>query len=1086
MSNNDLTDLTQQRTAGLFARYLRAQQVIDEARLRYAWGLFNEKGGHYGAILVQLGYLNQNQINTYLQRMQAAAASLTMSNESLADTSRVSYTGPPQTRNFGPRTTSNFGPPINPLGQSSAVAPMPPVPSGSFPTAGSSSQNLAPGLHLSGVGAPSPTPSHPQTGRFNRSGVLPPVKSSDGEQTLAVSGEFVAVGGSTPGSAITPHFMSGDGDRTLAVSGDWQGQSSQYLPYGSSDGVLMEQPKQSVDLLKALEDNYEVLGELSRGGMGVIYRVKHRQTGKKQALKVILNKDVNPNEFQRFQLEARVLAHIEHRNIIRIFETGKEADKPFFTMELIQGGDLKRHVDNSLRNTGSVPSFYWTAEVMLALASGLAHCHEKGVVHRDFKPANVLIEEESNRPVIIDFGLVKRDSSKLKENFESLADDLTKTGQMLGTPAYMAPEQVDNKGSFGEIGPPADVWGFGATLYYCLTGEPPYKGETIVNILKQLMTGEPARPSTINPEVPEWLDDLCANCLKHQQSDRLTMEDISDSLFVPLTAWKKSRGSGGKKLKVALFLIAFLFLGVAGFFLSGPSEPPRPPTVDIQSASLQQRLTITGTVGPNAEAVYIAINDKGSPQQIPLEERSFNTKVKLVKGENLVVLFTSNGAGKSAEVRSKVFFDTDAPTLSFKAYPSRTLESELTIEGIVSEPCKLNGPGLDTLEVDGEFKLTLELKDENSKAGLFRFPITVTDRVGLNVTEVINIQKLPTYRVDPDNDQGKNSFRTLKDAIREAVPGARIIVTPGIHQGPFLIDKDLEIVSESKDRNDVILRSPVESKVAPCMEFYGTRGYFRNLTFVGYSAQTNLHAVLVSRGQVLFENCVIRCPNARGLAVTRTMNAAEDKERKVEVTLKESLIEKCDYSGIIVDKGAEIIVESCQFRNIKRYGLRVGHKSKGSIKDSTFQKSIVGLYVTEFTEVLVDNCRFFSNTEGSIVEKTSKVTFNKSIFSENESGVYTTHDSVVTLRRSKLNNNSYYGAHADRGAKIIGVDSTFLGNKYYGLYINRGKEYIKDILKGTSRVVKGDPASAEVTRCQFGSNGKGDKKHDKHSTIVEK
>lgn len=1088
LSNNDLSNLSIPKNAGFFARYLRAQQVIDEARLRYAWGVFNEKGGHYGAILVQLGYLTQDQLTAQVRQMQVAAAALAANDPSLADTSRVSQgvqrpSQPKQTTNFGPRMTNNFGPPLN-------ITPPPPTTQTGRYLAGSSSHMLpvppqsSPSGHHQALNS---TP-NPNTGRFQSSHLMHSAASGDGEQTLAVSGEFIAASsGSSSGSAITPHFQSGDSERTLAVSGDWQGQSSHYIPYGSQEGVLVGQTGAAVDFTKLLADKYEILGELSRGGMGVIYRVIERKSGKEQALKVILNKDFNPTEFQRFQLEARVLAHIEHRNIIRIHETGKEADKPFFTMELVKGGDLKRRVDMSLREKGAVPSFYWTAEVMLALASGLAHCHEKGVVHRDFKPANVLIEEDTSRPVIIDFGLVKRDPKKLKENFESLADDLTKTGQMLGTPAYMAPEQVDNKGSFGEIGPPADVWGFGATLFYCLTGEPPYKGETIVNILKQLMTGEPPRASSINSEVPEWLDDLCAQCLKHKQSDRYTMEDISDSLFVPLTTWKKSRGGGRKKLKLAIATFVLLAIcGGLGFFLAGPSEPPRMPTVDIKSASLTQRFTVQGSVGPNAESVFIGLNDQGSPRQIPLDGREFSTKLKLVRGENSIIVYAQNSAGKSVKFRSSVFFDTEKPTLKLQPYPSQTLESKIVIKGLVSEACKLDGLTLDTQEVEGEFKVTLELKDENGTNGLFKFPLTVTDRVGLNTTVVVTIQKLPTYRVDPDNFEAKNTFKTLTEAIREAIPGTRIILTPGIYQGPFTIDKDLEIVSESEDRTDVILRSPVDDERAACLEFYGSRGYFRNLTMVGYSKIENLHAVLVSRGQVVFENCIIRCPKGRGLAVTRTMNASADRERSVKVTVRNSVIEKCDYAGIIIDKGAEIVVDGCRFIDVVHYGLRIGHKSKGTVSNSTFKKSIVGLYVTEFTEVNVDRCRFSQCTEGTIIEKSSKVNIQNSEFSENGSGLYTTHNSIVTARKCRFNKNKSYGANADRGAIFKAIDSNFIGNKHYGVFVERGKDYIEDILTGKERISKGDPAKAELTRCQFGSNGRGNTKCGKKSTIIEK
>ena len=221
--------------------------------------------------------------------------------------------------------------------------------------------------------------------------------------------------------------------------------------------------------------DYELLGELARGGMGVVYRARQVSLDRVVALKMILSGQfASEAEIRRFRAEAEAAAQLDHPNIVPIFEVGRHQGHAFFSMKLIGGGNLARHLTRYLDDPQAA------ARLMATIARTIQHAHRKGMVHRDLKPSNILIDE-SGQPLIADFGLVKR------------ADDgssLTASGVLLGTPAYMAPEQV----SGDEAAPAADIYSLGAILYQLLTGRPPFRGGTVAETLAQVLEQRP-RPS---------------------------------------------------------------------------------------------------------------------------------------------------------------------------------------------------------------------------------------------------------------------------------------------------------------------------------------------------------------------------------------------------------------------------------------------------------------------------------------------------------------------------------------------------------------------------------------------------------------
>ncbi|MDF1663482.1 MAG: serine/threonine-protein kinase, partial [Planctomycetota bacterium] len=270
---------------------------------------------------------------------------------------------------------------------------------------------------------------------------------------------------------------------------------------------------------------FDILGEIASGAMGVILRAWHIPSKKVCALKVLFDDELDKTVFARFRREAKVLARLEHPNIVKIIEHGYENDDPFLAMEFIVGKNLKDQVKKELKARGAPPEPSWAINLLIPIAKAVQYCHERGAIHRDIKPTNILVES-SGRPVLVDFGLVKK-TTILNTSVNA---SLSNQGEILGTPAYMAPEQLDAKGSHGEIQEKVDVWGFAATLFFCLTGQTPYQEESAMATYLALLTKDPRRAKTVNPNIPSWLDQLCHSCLQREISKRPTMATIISRL----------------------------------------------------------------------------------------------------------------------------------------------------------------------------------------------------------------------------------------------------------------------------------------------------------------------------------------------------------------------------------------------------------------------------------------------------------------------------------------------------------------------------------------------------------------------------
>jgi hypothetical protein len=248
---------------------------------------------------------------------------------------------------------------------------------------------------------------------------------------------------------------------------------------------------------------YEVEAVLGQGGVGVVFRARDLRLGRPVALKMLLaGVYAGPTALARFQREAEAAAGLCHPNIVQIYEVGDHEGRPYFTMELVEGGSLAQKL------TPTPQPVRWAAELVASLADAVAVAHSAGIVHRDLKPANVLLAADGT-PKIGDFGLARRLEGE---------DRLTYTGTAVGTPSYMAPEQAS--GNAGLIGPATDVYGLGAVLYELLTGHPPFRGGTALETSRQVISDEPVRPSRLNPRVPRDLESVCLKCLQKDPQRR--------------------------------------------------------------------------------------------------------------------------------------------------------------------------------------------------------------------------------------------------------------------------------------------------------------------------------------------------------------------------------------------------------------------------------------------------------------------------------------------------------------------------------------------------------------------------------------
>ncbi|HZI49977.1 MAG TPA: serine/threonine-protein kinase, partial [Pyrinomonadaceae bacterium] len=309
--------------------------------------------------------------------------------------------------------------------------------------------------------------------------------------------------------------------------------------------------------------NYEILEEIARGGMGVIYRAQQRHSRRVVAVKRVLSYHAGSHDaLTRFRREAEAAANLDHPNILPIYEVGESDDGlPFFSMKYVTGGSLQQIASN-LRDDPRR-----SVELMIKIARAVEYAHGRGILHRDLKPANVLVDGRGE-PLVTDFGLAK--------SLDAVSD-LTRTLTSFGTPGYIAPEQAQSAAA--DLSAATDVYSLGAILFYLLTGRPPFIGDNALIVIQQAANSSAPRLRSLEPSLDRDLETICARCLEHDPRARYqSAGDLADDLerwlekrpiaarplTLPIRIWRWSR----RNPKLVGATVAGLLIGAAAIWFA--------------------------------------------------------------------------------------------------------------------------------------------------------------------------------------------------------------------------------------------------------------------------------------------------------------------------------------------------------------------------------------------------------------------------------------------------------------------------------------------------------------------------------------
>jgi serine/threonine protein kinase len=357
--------------------------------------------------------------------------------------------------------------------------------------------------------------------------------------------------------------------------------------------------------------DYELIHEIARGGMGVVWKARQRRLNRIVALKMIQEgRETNDDTVQRFLTEARAASNLDHPNIVAVYDANHVGNRHYFTMAYVDGKDLAAVVAAG----GPLP-IQDAAAVVRAVADAIAYAHSNAIIHRDLKPSNVLIDS-AGRPRVTDFGLAKCLSE---------VAGLTVAGQVLGTPAFMAPEQALARNQ--EVGPPADIYALGGLLYFLLVGNVPFDGDSAAAVLHQVAYEPPTPPRQCRPEIPAELEAICLRCLAKEPANRYAS---AAEVAQALTPWcasspsstrapaspdqlydeaapppQQQQRSGGWLLPAVLMAASAAAVAALVWYLKQPSKPTDSQVVVNPPPTHQAPAPATAPRGPDGEAFNI-------------------------------------------------------------------------------------------------------------------------------------------------------------------------------------------------------------------------------------------------------------------------------------------------------------------------------------------------------------------------------------------------------------------------------------------------------------------------------------------------
>ena len=477
---------------------------------------------------------------------------------------------------------------------------------------------------------------------------------------------------------------------------------------------------------------YEILGELGRGGMGVVYKARHLALKRTVALKMVLDgAHAGAAALSRFRAEAEAVAKLQHPNIVQVHEVGECGGRPFFSLEFVEGGSL----DRKLAGTPLPPRE--AAEVVEKLAETMHAVHQQGIVHRDLKPANVLLTANGT-PKITDFGLAKNLKGESGQ---------TASGAVMGTPSYMAPEQASGKTK--EIGPLSDVYALGVILYELLVGRPPFRGATAMETLLQVMEDEPVPPSRL-AKVPADLETICLKALHKKAAQRYgSAEALAEDLRrfrtgEPIAARPASRLERTVKwAKRRPALAALLAMSVAAVLI-----------LTVLGAWFTWKLDLSRRVAEDKERAALKEADKAKKAQ-----------------DFLVSIFDlSDVNGRRGTMTARQILDDAEKRIPIEFVDQPELQAELmaAIETVYAK-MTVNAPLAMILEVSGTVQLQ-STRDPKQRAVLQTL-LYAGDRLTLAAdgkVQLVYLSDLHKERIKPDQDViVRRKSSEPKDAVGE-------------------------------------------------------------------------------------------------------------------------------------------------------------------------------------------------------------------------------------------------------------------------------------------------------------------------------
>ena len=369
--------------------------------------------------------------------------------------------------------------------------------------------------------------------------------------------------------------------------------------------------------------DYELGDEIARGAMGIVYRARQISLDRPVALKMMLETSfADPEDVRRFQLEAKAAGRLDHANIVPIYDVGDCNGRQYYAMRLVTGGDLGDVMADLRKDQRRA------AHMVITIARAVDHAHQKGILHRDLKPANILLDAEG-APHVADFGLAKR------------MDDpgsLTMSGRVMGTAAYMSPEQAS--GDTKRVTPASDVYSLGAIFYQMLTGEPPFSGDNAMEILVKVREGEPVHPVARNPGIDRELATICLKCLEKKPdlryaSAKRLAEDLEAWLEKrpilarpPSVVRRFSRWAGRHPSMVAIVAVVLVFLGSTAGATVLVLKSHRIRLVDTAHAQVGK-----GQYGKARENYHLVIRDPPSPEELQEAEEGLRRLDNMEKAD---------------------------------------------------------------------------------------------------------------------------------------------------------------------------------------------------------------------------------------------------------------------------------------------------------------------------------------------------------------------------------------------------------------------------------------------------------------------